>query len=169
MRIAAALLALGVAAPAGGYELSITARTIGQAYSVRWYRFSEADRLLNRRHLTQELGLEAWDILEPDRDDAGPPRAPFQLYVSTELRVDHDFGEYAQGTIKYAASSGGTLRDDAVTVVPEIGADSYNLEILHAFVGARGIGGAVDAELGRLLLVDNLDWYSLDGLHVRVR
>src|SRR5262249_61605666 len=99
-RLAAALRALGAAAPAGGYELSIPARTTGQAYSVRWSRFSEAARLLNRRRLTQELGLEAWDILEPDRDDAGPPHAPFQLYVSTELRVRHPLAQYAQRAVQ---------------------------------------------------------------------
>jgi hypothetical protein len=176
MRIAAVtvltVLALGAGSEARGYEFEIDARTSGQAYSVRWFRFSEPDRLLNRRRLTQTLGLEVWDLLAPDvdagRPDA-PPLAPFQLYFSTQLRVDHDFGEYEQGDTIYATGPGMSARSTAQGAIPELGADNFGLEVLHAFIGARGIGGIVDAELGRQVIVDNLDWFAFDGLHVRVR
>src|SRR5215468_267564 len=165
------VLAFGAGRDARGYEFEIDARTTGQAYSVRWFRFSEPDRLLNRRRLTQTLGLEVWDLLEPDFDAARPdppPLAPFQLYFSTQLRVDHDFGEYEQGDVIYTSGSG-TGRSTALAAIPELGADNFGLEVLHAYLGARGIGGIVDAELGRQVVVDNLDWYAFDGLHVRVR
>src|SRR5262249_32621818 len=129
-----------------------------------------------RRRLTQTLGLEVWDLLEPDADPASsygrpdaPRLAPFQLYFSSQLRVNHDFGEYEQGDIIYSTGPGMSARTTALDAVPQIGADNLALEVLYAYLGARGIGGIVDAELGRQVVVDNLDWYAFDGLHVRVR
>jgi hypothetical protein len=174
MRIAARLvplLALVGATAARAYEFEISSTTVGQAYSTRWFRPAEEDRLLNRRRLTESLGLEVWDLLEPDFDARRPdppPLAPFQLGFSGQLRLDHDLGEYTQADIVYPVS-GGTARDRAPRVIPELGAQDFALEVLWAYVSARGIAGVVDAEVGRQLIVDNLDWIALDGVHARAR
>jgi hypothetical protein len=155
-----------------GYDFAVDARTIGQGYQLRWYRFSEPDRLLNRRRLTQSLGLEVWNILEPAFDPGRPdppPLAPFDLYVSSSLRIDHDFGDYVQGDTVYATTPPQRTTQPATTAVPELAAEDVGLEILYAFVGVRGVLGVLDAELGRQLLVDNLDWYAFDGLHATAR
>ena len=163
------LACIWVGGEARGYEIEVTSRTTGQAYTVRWYRLSEADRLLYRRRLTQTLGLEVWDILKPTPDVAGldpPPPAPFQLYVSSQLRIDHDFGTYTRGSTTYGIPP---VREPATTAVPELRAGDFGVELMYGLVGARGIGGVLDAEIGRQIIVDSLDWYAFDGLHARLR
>jgi hypothetical protein len=166
-----AALALGGARPAAAYEFQIDAQTIGQGYQLRWLRPGEEDRLLNRRRFTQTLRLEVWNILEPPFDPAYPEkprRAPFELYVSTSLRVDHDFGEYQRGQVAYEI--GGVAEEDlAVDAVPELDEMHRQLDVLWAYVGGRDLWGRVDFKLGRQLEVDALDWFAFDGLTLRVR
>src|SRR5262249_2002159 len=46
---------------ARGYEFEVTARTIGQGNSVRWYRFAQPDPFLDRRLFSEMLGLDVWN------------------------------------------------------------------------------------------------------------
>jgi hypothetical protein len=169
--VAAALGATGAAlggfpASVAAYELEISARTIGQGYQLRWLRPGEEDRLLNRRRFTQLVRLDVWNILapafDPDRPDAAR-RAPFELYVSTSLRLDHDFGDYQRGLIAY--SNGGIAEEDpALSIVGELGENNRALDVDWAYLGGRGLWGAVDFKLGRQLELEPLDWYAFDGL-----
>src|SRR5258708_6773155 len=115
---------------ARGYDFEISAQTIGQGYQLRWIRFSEPDRLLNRNRLTQSLGLDAWNILEPPFDPGRPdqpPLAPFNLYFTSSLRVNHDFGEFTQGDTIYASAPGMTTSEPVTAAVPELGSESFDL------------------------------------------
>src|SRR5262245_47751749 len=109
-RRAGAALALGAAlattaamaatsTPAAAYEFTVEARSIGQGYQLRWFRFSQ-EALLNRRRFVQTLRLHIWDILRPGFDPAYPdkPRvAPVDLYFVSSFRFQHDFGGWTQG------------------------------------------------------------------------
>lgn len=174
-RPAAALLALAAvvfgASPVGAYDFEIGATTIGQGYQLRWFRFSERDRLLNRRRFTQSLRLHIWNILEPPVDPAFPDKrrkAPFDLYFTTSMRFDHDFGSYASGDTRYPLG-GMTIVEDAIDAFPDLANQHMELDVLYAYVGGRRLFGFLDFQLGRQLTVDTLDWYSFDGLHLRVR
>lgn len=65
MSLAAVLAPLLAAAPARGYDFAIDATTTAQGYQLRWFRFTEPDRLLNRRvclrcHVTtRDIGCES--------------------------------------------------------------------------------------------------------------
>jgi hypothetical protein len=160
-----ALLALLFASEtrvASAYEFEIESETVGQAYQLRWTRFSERDRILDRRRFTESLGLDVWGILEPSYDAARPdppPLAPFDLYVTFRMRLLHDFGDYTAGDVAHGAQV-----DSATSAVPELGREDLELEILWAAVGARGILDRIDVALGRQLVVDSFDWIALDGL-----
>src|SRR5688500_13876553 len=157
--------------PSGAYEFEIGARTVGQAYQLR---LGDGARVLNRRRFTQVLSLDVWNILEP-RFDPGrpdpPPLAPFDVYVTAQLRLVHDFGDYTRGSVVYATPQNPTfqIEEAAVTAVPELAGGDLALEVLEAHAGARGIIGRIDVAAGRQLFVDTLDWYALDGLAVVAR
>jgi hypothetical protein len=158
-------------ASAWGYDFDVTARTTAQGYQLRWTRFSEQNRFLNRRRLTQSLTLDVWNILEPDEDPTRPrppPAAPFDVYVSVALRLDHDFGDYLQGTVKYMQGTA-PIEQAATSAVPELAGQEFALDALYAVVGARGMLGFLDAALGRQIIVDSFDWISFDGLQLRAR
>ncbi len=168
--LSSVLLATG--GPAVAYEFEIDARTVGQAYQLRSARRSERDRVLNRRRLTQTLGLEIWGILEP-RYDAfrpdEPPLAPFDVYVSANARLVHDFGDYTGGAVIYAPTQTITIEEAATSAVPELAGEDLALEVLWAHAGARGILGRIDVALGRQIVVSELDWFAFDGLAVTTR
>jgi hypothetical protein len=169
--VLATWVALGaVASPAHAYEFHVEATSTGQGYQVRWLRAGESDRWLNRRRFTQTLRLEVWDILTPAADPGHPevePRAPFQLYFTSSIRFDHDYGDYAAGTLSFD-DRGVQVRQDARTLVPELDEDTLQLDVPFAYVGADDIGGFLDFRLGRQLEVQTLDWYAFDGLAVTV-
>lgn len=169
MRLALCILLFS--ASAGAYDFDISAQTTAQGYQLRWMRFSEQNRFLNRRRLTQTLGLDVWNILEPDVDLARlhpPPLAPFDVYVSVALRLDHDFGGYTQGTVSYMQGSAPVV-EAATATVPELAGQSFAFDALYAVIGARRIFGFLDAALGRQIVVDSLDWMSFDGITLRAR
>jgi hypothetical protein len=171
MRVALCIFLFSASAAA--YDFDIDASTTAQGYQLRWTRFSEQNRFLNRRRLTQSLGLDVWNILEPEPDANvtrlhPPPLAPFDLYVAVALRLDHDFSEYTQGTVRYMQGSAPII-ESATSTVPELAGQSFALDALYAVVGARRILGFLDAALGRQIVVDSLDWISFDGLSLRAR
>src|SRR5205823_4594086 len=44
-----------------------------------------------------------------------------------------------------------------------------HFDLLYAYFGGRDVGGFVDFELGRQVLVDLFDYLAFDGLHVQAR
>jgi hypothetical protein len=162
---------------ARAYDFEIDARTTGQGYQVRWVLPSTGDLLLDVRRITQSLDLHIWNILEPRADPGYPdsPRkkAPFDLYFTSSLRLDHDFGSFTNGlAFQRDFDRNGELTDTRVvsaqSLFPELGDRSMDLDLLWAYLGGRGLlGGRLSFELGRQLFVDTLDWFALDGAHVR--
>ncbi len=135
---------------ARGYEFEIDAETIGQGYQLR----SGDDTLVNRRRLTQYLGLNLYNL--GPHDVIGRPLDRDQFYVSVSLRFDGELGDYAT----LPQLSGRTPERE---LLPD------KLDILWAFVGARNLFGFVDAKLGRQIFVDLFDFYSFDGLSVELK
>ncbi|HWM87913.1 MAG TPA: hypothetical protein VNO33_18795 [Kofleriaceae bacterium] len=162
-------VATGSAPPAGAYEFEILARTIGQAEELRSLRFARGDLALGRRRFTQTLALHVWDIGRARREwwrlyEKEPEKGP-RLSFQTYLRLDHDFGEYTGGELFL-----GTRSIDAIDLIPELEADSLQLDALYAYFAAEELaGGAVDLYAGRLLGLEALDWYAFDGVSARVR
>jgi hypothetical protein len=61
----------------------------------------------------------------------------------------------------------GELRD-AIDVIPELERSSLQLDLLYGYFGAEGLaGGRLDLFAGRLMEVQTLDWFSMDGLKAR--
>jgi hypothetical protein len=164
---AAALVTLE--APAAAYDFEIGARTTGQAYTLV---FRDEGRVLQRRRLTQRLSLDVWNILEPPYDPGRPdppPLAPFDVYVTADLRLDHDFGDFTQGSTIYPLTPTRDVEEAATSAVPELAGGHLALDVLEAHAGARGVLGRIDVALGRQVFVDSLDWYALDGLSAAAR
>jgi len=168
-RAAALAVLVGVSAPgtAAAYEFDVRAITYGQLNSRTQLRPSASNTGLARRRFSQTLSLDIWDITGNRRGlglyDAKPKdrNAP-DVYFTSFMRVDHDFGEFTRDDIVF---SGQTF--DAIDLIPELAAQSLGLEILWAVAGVRGLGGFLDIEVGRQLRVDQLDWWSFDGASVK--
>lgn len=156
----------GSAGSLAAYEFEIDARTIGQGYTLRSLRFSVADLALSRRRFTQTLSLDIWDIgrvrdrRQHRMDRTSGPRISFTSY----LRIDHDFGTWSTGSVFVNSQL-----HDAVDLVPELEASLLALDVLYAYVAAEDLAsGLIDLHVGRQLDVDTLDWWSMDGVRVRV-
>jgi hypothetical protein len=166
------LVLVGITTVAQAYDVEIEARSTGQGYQVRWLRFRDADRFLNRRRFTQELRLHLWNLLAPtpsgDPDEL-PRRAPADLYFTSSLRFDHDFGGFTHDPSSFLVSETMSTSEDAVTSVPELANQDLALDILYAYVGGRKVFGLVDFQLGRQLQIDTFDWVAFDGLQATVR
>jgi hypothetical protein len=145
-----ALLALWLPARARAYDFSIDAETIGQAYQIR----AADDTLVNRRRLTQYLGLHIFNL--GPRDDLGRPLPNNQFYFTASLRFDGDAGDYPS----LVDLPGRTPLNEAF---------AEKLDLLYAYFGGNNIAGVLDFKLGRQIFVDLYDWYSFDGLHLQVR
>jgi hypothetical protein len=150
VRRLAPLLLLVVAAPAFGYDWELQSETVGQGYQVRRLLDGGQAEMLSRRRLTQDLGLGVYNLMPEDWTDEGRKN---QLYVVTRLRFETDFGTYPEKA----------ARD----VIPEL--SRYDFSLLYGFVGGRDFFGRVDFQLGRQISMDLMDFYSFDGLLVRVR
>ena len=159
------------AAPAWAYDFEIESHSVGQGYQLRWFRPRDGDVLLNRRRFTQSLRLSIWDMLEPEPDPGKPDEkkyAPFELYFTSSLRFDHDFGSFTQGEVTFP-TAGVSDEAPAPTAVPELRQGDHQLDVLYAYVGGRDLFGFLDFQLGRQLSVDTLEWSAFDGLKLRVR
>lgn len=157
-------MAPGLAPDASAYEFEVEAQTFGQGYALRSLRFQGPSLRLPRRRFTQTLGLYIWDIgKEPGlRENLHAPGPA--IYITTYLRIDHDFGAWSSGTLAY---DGRLL--DAVDVIPELESSLLSLEVLYGYMAAEGLfDDKVDIYAGRLLEVSALDWWSMDGVKARV-
>ncbi len=170
LRIAAVapalVVAMGVlAGSAEAYEFAINARTIGQARALDSLRILGPSQRLSRRRITQSLQLHLWDLtgrLDGRSLYGAKPRAGANLYFTSYVRVDQDFGSFSSGQLQL-----GGRTQDALDVIPELQRNVLQLDVLYAYAGAEGLlGGRVDVYLGRLLEVQSLDWFSLDGLKI---
>lgn len=157
-----------IATPAAAYEFEVLARTVGQGYQLRSFRLLGSDVLFNRRRFTQTLSLRLWDL--------GGRRGPKKFWDTTlrrgpkiefnsYMRIDHDFGAWTSGTLVHD-----NRVFDAIDLIPELEANALNLDLLYGYLSAEGLmGGAVDVYVGRQLDVNTLDWFSMDGVTVKVR
>jgi hypothetical protein len=135
---------------AGAYDFEIDAETIGQAYQLR----AADDALVNRRRITQYLGLHVFNL--GPHDDLGRPLPRNQIYLTTAMRFDADMGDFPSLT-------------ELTGRTPERELMTEKLDLLYAYLGGHDLFGFLDFQLGRQILVDLYDWTSFDGLHVQAR
>ncbi len=147
------LLALLLASPpAHGYDFEVSARTEAYGYQLRRYE-RDGVSFLNRRRITQYLGLRVFNLLE---DGAAPisrkrrGRPPALLTFHAQLRFETDFGAYGESS----------------PPVPEI--ENNQLDLLLGGLEGRNLWGWVDFSLGRQLDTELHDFFAYDGLRVRV-
>jgi len=141
---------LHAAGPALAYDWEVQAETVGQGYQVRRFLEDGSTEMLSRRRLTQSLGLGVFNLLPEDWTADGTRN---QIYVVTRLRFDTDFGTYPQFFARQQ--------------IPEL--ERYTFLLLYGYVGGRDLLGRIDFQLGRQIAVDLMDFYSFDGLTVRLR
>jgi hypothetical protein len=139
-----------LASPARAYDFQIEAETIGQAYQLR----AADDAVINRRRLTQYLGLHLFNL--GPTDSLGRPLPRNQFYITVAMRFDREFADYTQP----AELSGRT---------PQRELFNNRLEILYGYAGGRDLAGFLDFELGRQVMIDLFDYYAFDGLHILAR
>lgn len=149
-----ALLGLLLVLPEHGlaYDFEVTARTEGYGYQLRRYD-QGGITFLNRRRITQYLGLRIFNLLDPGQDPFAPGegrRPPALLTLHGLLRFDTDFG----GFVKPRAE------------IPQIENNQFDL-MLGALEG-RNLLGWIDFSLGRQYDAELMDFFAFDGLRVRV-
>ena len=120
---------------------SLTSRTVFHAYQLRLFDpLTEKEfRTLNRFYQSMDGRLYG----------LGPSQ---NIRAVMSMRYDHDFGTaYPRQTLEVA----------------ELGAsdEKLNFQVAYLYVDWRNvIDNLVDLRIGRQLILDELDWYSLDGL-----
>jgi hypothetical protein len=166
--LVAAVAAAVVAAPrpARAYEFWLTARTVGQLYQLRSFRLLGPDLFLSRRRFTQTLALRIWDVgdLAADRRRARRPERGLRISWQSYLRLDHDFGSYAAGQITQ-----GSIRRDALDVIPELADQTVALELMYGYLQLDGLlDDRLTVRLGRILADDSAAPVAFDGAAARV-
>jgi hypothetical protein len=153
-------------APAHAYEFWLRSHTIGQAFQLREYKLVGPDVLLGRRRYTQTLALRIWDIGDyaKQRRISRLPDRGVRISWQSYLRVDHDFGSWANGRIP-----DGDRRRDALDIIPELDESLINLDMLYGFAEVGGIADdRVTLRLGRLPFDDGWGASAIDGGSARV-
>jgi hypothetical protein len=143
-----AALVLAIGSRASAYDFELSAETIGQGYTLR----AGDDTLVNRRRLTQYVGLNVFNL--GPTDVYGNPLPRNQLYLEVQLRFDAELGDFANLQELSGRTPQSELRSD-------------QLEVLWGFLGGRGLFGFLDFKLGRQLMVDLFDYQSFDGLSLQ--
>jgi hypothetical protein len=148
---------LAFAAPAArAADFEVESETIGQGYQLRQFE-GPNPTLLDRRRLTEYLNLRVFRIL-PD-DWTGPAHDRNHIYFTSSMRFDTDFGSFLT-----SAPTG----EDRIRELPRsLSIDQFQL--LYAVLGGVDMFGMLDFQLGRQIVYDLMDFYSFDGLDVRVR
>ena len=150
--LAALILGLLCAAPpVQAYDFLITARTEGHGYQLRRYQ-RDGVVFLNRRRMTQHLGLRVYNLLDPGQDPfrAGTKDPPRLLTFNLLMRFDTDFGGFIE----------------PAHAIPELQNNEFDLVV--AALEGRNFFGRVDFSLGRIYEMDLLDIFAYDGLKVRI-
>jgi len=137
--------------PAHAYDFLITSRTEGYGYQLRRYQ-RNGIVFLNRRRVTQYLGLRVYNLLDPGQDPyrKGSDAAPRLLTFNLLMRFDADFGGYSTTSLG----------------IPELINNQFDL-IIGSLEG-RNLFGRVDFSLGRIYDMELLDIFAYDGLRVRL-
>jgi hypothetical protein len=141
------------ASPATGYDFEISSRTEGYGYQLRRLD-RDGVQFLNRRRLTQYLGLRVFNILDDGASPFKPgssTHAPALLTFHALLRFDTDFGGYASP-------------DHASHEI-----QNNVLDLMVAALEARNLFGWIDFTLGRQLDTELMDFFAFDGLRLRLR
>jgi len=146
-----ALLLLLVPEAASAYDFEINARTEGYGYQLRRLG-PDGVTVLNRRRVTQYLGLRVFNLLDPGqrafRPRGGGP--PALLTGHALMRFHTDFGAY----------------NSAGSSIPEL--QNNQLELVLGAMEGRNLWGWVDFVLGRQLDAEMMDFFVYDGLRVRI-
>lgn len=157
---------LSVATPAHAYEFWLRARTYGQAYQLREYRLVGPDLFLGRRRFTQMLSLRLFDIgdLAASRRQARLPAGGPRITWQSDLRIDHDFGDYSSGSI----TINGPIRRDALDVIPELADSVAALQLMYGYLDVEGLADdRLTLQLGRILADDGWGTAAFDGAAAR--
>jgi hypothetical protein len=165
-RLALAALALVAPSTAHAYEFWLRAQTVGQAYQLRDYQLVGPDLFLGRRRVTQTLALRITDVgdLALARRLARLPEHGLRISFQSYLRIDHDFGDYTNGSITLA----GPLRRDALDVIPELGDSVAGLDLLYGYLQLDGLADDhLMIQLGRVLADDGWGTTGIDGANAR--
>ncbi|MFH1132477.1 MAG: hypothetical protein V1754_14165 [Pseudomonadota bacterium] len=144
-------LALLVEGSAFAYDFRVTARTEGYGYQLRRYD-QNGLTFLNRRQITQYLGLQIYNLLDPGQLAYKPNtrQPPALLYAHALMRFFADFGDYA----------------DPIGSNPELRNNQF--ELLVGAIEGRNLLGWIDFSLGRQFEAELMDFFAYDGLRVRV-
>jgi hypothetical protein len=146
VRFAAAILVFCTfGGTARAYDFDIYAETIGQGYQLR----AADDTLVNRRTLTQTLGLELYNL--GPKDPMGRSLDKNQFYLSVNMRFEADLGNFTT----YMEPPGRSSEREF---------DPTRFDLLWAYLGGRNVFGFLDLKLGRQIFIDMFDFRSLDGL-----
>ena len=165
-RLALAALALLAPATAHAYEFWLRAQTVGQAYQLRDYQLVGPDLFLGRRRVTQTLALRITDVgdLALARRLARLPEHGLRISFQSYLRIDHDFGDFTNGSITLA----GPLRRDAIDVIPELADSVAGLDLLYGYLQLDGLADdRLMLQLGRVLADDGWGTTGIDGVNGR--
>ncbi len=143
---------LGVLAPAeaAAYDFEVFARTEGHGYQLRRYSGTGVT-FLNRRLVTQYMGMRVFNLLDPGQDPfkPGTRRPPATLTLHALMRFGAEFAGYME--------HGGT--------VPELA--NHQFDLMVGALEGRDILGWLDFTLGRQYDIELLDFFAFDGLRVR--
>ena len=137
--------------PAQAYDFEVFARTEGHGYQLRRYN-GVGVTLLNRRTLTQYLGVRVFNLLDPGQSPyvAGTRQPPALIWAHALMRFQTEFAGYME--------HGGR--------VPEL--ENNQLDLMLGAVEGRNLWGRVDFTLGRQFDMELLDFFAFDGLKVRI-
>jgi hypothetical protein len=151
------LFAVAALAPrsAAAYDIELDSETIGQGYQL----IGADGHVIDRRRLTQSLGLNVWNI--GPKDAFGAPTAKNQFYFTMQLRIDSDLSSGGSAFYPQSGLLGGRNVSDELA--------NNQLDILYAYIGARDLLGFIDVKLGRQIDVDTFQFTSYDGLSVEVK
>ena len=125
------------APPAHAYEFWLRARTYGQAYQLREYRLVGPDLFYGRRRITQMLALRIFDIgdLAASRRHARLPEGGLRMTWQSYLRIDHDFGDYTSGRMRFP----GPIVRDAIDVIPDLAESVAELDLMYGYLQLDGL------------------------------
>ncbi len=132
-----ALVLLGTPSIAPAAELSLRSRTVYHGWQLR---LQDRTSLRNMNRFYSTLDVGGWGVWEG------------QIDAVVSLRYDTEFAT-------------GLPRENPAPRFA--GADGRNdLDLMYAYVDWRVLPERLALRLGRQLILDDLDWYSLDGLKV---